>query len=604
MTAQKQYKSFYARIRALLIIQGILFFGLILRLFYLQVILAEKYKILSDDNAINIEFIFPERGQIFDRNGKLIVENTLYYTASFLRERSKNTEGVMDYMAPLLHLTPNDLNQIKKTAERTPSYVPIEIKDHLSVNEITALELAILHYPSLSISMRTNRLYQVHHAVGNLLGYVANPTAAEIERDRSLMMPGAMIGKGGIEKTYDSILRGTPGRNEVEVNARGRSVRCVKSTPPIPGNNLHLTIDLELQKYASEKLAPYKSGVALVMDVHTGEMLTFVSTPSYDPSVFVGGVNQQVWRSLADNPLSPLINKAIQGLYSPASTFKIVVALAALEEGIDPSETCTCHGKIMIGKHTFHCYKKQGHGTLDMISALEKSCDVYFYELAKRVGSTAIINMAKKLGFEAKTGIDMPAEKTGFIPDPTWKKRVRNQPWYVGDTVLMSIGQGGILVTPLQLITMMASLANGGYKIKPHLVSSDKHFNKTSLEISEKSRMAILAGLAGATNKEGGSSYGARIPYAGLEMGGKTATAQVCRISKEERLRGVRTQSQMPWHLRDHAMFVGFAPIQDPKYAVFVLVEHGGWGSQVAAPIARDLLLKAQQLNQGNSDEV
>lgn len=598
MTQRQQYKSFYGRIQIILVIQSVLFLCLILRLWYLQVIQSEKYRILSEDNAINIEFIFPERGQILDRKGKVLVQNTKYYTASFLRERSKNTNETLDYVASLLHLNSDVLDPIKKEASRIPSYIPLEIKDHLSCDEITALELATLHYPSLSISTRTNRLYQSHYEVGNLLGYVAKPTTKDVEKDRSLMMPGAMIGKGGLEKNYNTILRGTPGKNEIEVNARGRSVRCIKSLPPISGDNLHLTIDLDLQKYTYQKLAPYKSGVAIIMDIHTGDLLTFVSTPSYDPQNFVGGINPMIWKSLVENPLSPLVNKGIQGLYSPASIFKLVVALAALETGINPNDTCTCHGKVVIGGHAFHCYKKSGHGALNMVEAIKKSCDVYFYELARRLGHEAIARMAKKLGFGAITGVDLPSEKMGNIPSPTWKKRILKEPWYVGDTVLMSIGQGGILVTPLQIITMMAGIANGGYKVTPHLLANKQDFHKSPMEISKKSRDIILEGLARATNQEGGTSYASRIFHKGMEMGGKTATAQVRRISKEERLRGVRTHAQMPWHLRDHAMFVGFAPVNNPKYAVFVLVEHGGWGAQVAAPIARDLILKAQQLTE------
>jgi len=598
MTGRKQYKSFYSRIKIILATQAVLFLILILRLYYLQVIQAEKYTILSQDNAINIEFILPERGQIFDRKGRLIVENSRFYAASYLRERSKNTEGVMGYIAPLLHLTPEDLERFRREARRTPSYIPVEIKDYLTFEEISALELAAVHYPSLSISMRTHRLYHVHEEVGNLLGYVSKPTAQDADQDKSLMIPGAVIGKGGLEKTYDHILRGVPGKNEVEVNARGRSVRCLRSTAPIVGSNLFLNIDLDLQRYVNQKLAPYKSGVAIVMDIHTGEVLAFVSTPSYDPNHFVGGIHSKIWKSLVADPLSPLINKAIQGLYSPASTFKLVVALAALEQGIDPNETCTCHGKTTIGGHAFHCYKKEGHGSLNMVSALAKSCDVYFYELARRLGHEAIAKMAVKLGFGAKTEIDLPSEKVGLIPDPNWKKRILKQPWYVGDTVLMSIGQGGILVTPLQMVVMMATIANGGYKVKPHVGAREENMNKISLDLRPESRKVILEGLKQATNQIGGTSYQARIPHEGFEMGGKTATAQVCRISKEERLRGVRTQEQMPWHLRDHAMFLGFAPIHDPKYAIVVIVEHGGWGSQVAAPLARDILLKVQKIEE------
>ena len=435
----------------------------------------------------------------------------------------------------------------------------------------------------------------------------------EIGGDPLLELPGFRIGKAGVEKVHDLKLRGTGGSSQVEVNAFGHVIRELTRQEGQAGEEVALTIDLELQKMASRRFGD-ESGATVVLDIHNGDILTMVSTPGFDPNAFNKGLSTEEWRALTNNPRAPLTNKAIHGQFSPGSTFKMAVLLAALEKGaIRPENRIHCSGEMKLGDATFHCWKKHGHGWMDAFNGLTQSCDVYFYEVAKRTGIERIAAMARRLGFGSLSGVDLPGEQKGLVPDREWKKRTMNAPWHKGETVLTGIGQGYLLTTPLQLAVMMARLVNGGFALAPRLtrpgpvaaselpqdpvtpslVPGPAEFE--SLGLTALHLALVRKAMEAVVNSPVGTAFRARIKKKGREMGGKTGTVQVRRITKAEREQGVLKNKDLPWKERDHAMFIGFAPIDKPRYAVAVVVEHGGGGSSVAAPIARDILAEAQQ---------
>ncbi|MFQ5765543.1 MAG: penicillin-binding protein 2, partial [Rhodospirillales bacterium] len=425
--------------------------------------------------------------------------------------------------------------------------------------------------------------------------------------DPLLELPGFRIGKAGIEKIHDLVLRGTGGSSQVEVNAFGHVIRELSRQEGQPGAEVALTVDLGLQRMVSRRLGK-RSAAAVVMDVHNGDILALASTPSFDPNAFNKGLSADEWRTLASDPKAPLTNKAISGHYPPGSTFKMVVLLAALEKGaVTPETTVFCTGKITLGDATFHCWRKGGHGLMDAFNGLTQSCDVYFYELARRTGIERIAAMARRLGFGETLGLDLPGEQPGLVPDRKWKRRTMNAPWHQGETLLMGIGQGYLLATPLQMAVMVARLVNGGYAVTPRLTrphaadledtdhETDRRPAFESLGLVPGHRQLVRRGMEAVVNDPSGTAFRARIRKRGMEMGGKTGTVQVRRITKAEREEGIKKNKDLPWRDRDHAMFVGFAPTSAPRYAVSVVVEHGGGGASVAAPIARDILLEAQR---------
>ena len=367
----------------------------------------------------------------------------------------------------------------------------------------------------------------------------------------------------------------------------------------IPGKDVQLTIDSRLQQKAFE-LFGEESGAAVLLDVHTGEILAFVSAPSFDPNMMTQGLSTEDWNALLHNERNPLTDKAISGQYSPGSTFKMIVALAALEAGVIKPETRTyCAGKMFLGNHAFHCWKKEGHGHLNVVEALQHSCDIFFYETAQKLGIEKIADMARRFGLGSKINIGLENEKAGLIPDKEWKLRRFGEPWQQGESLISGIGQGYILTTPLQLATMTARLVNGGYEIKPTFlkVSDGEKSKIKKIDVSPANLELIKEGMYAVVNKPGGTAWRSQFDYHGQRMGGKTGTTQVRRITMKERREGIKKESELPWRLRNHALFVGYAPHDNPKYAVAVLVEHGGGGSSVAAPLAGKILREAVMLD-------
>ncbi|MDA0339461.1 MAG: penicillin-binding protein 2, partial [Proteobacteria bacterium] len=409
-------------------------------------------------------------------------------------------------------------------------------------------------------------------------------------------LPDFRIGKQGLEYTRDEYLRGSAGSRQVEVNALGREIRELDRNDGKPGRDLPLTVDLDLQRYTMERLGEQSAGV-VVMNIHSGEVVSIASAPGFNPNDFNFGISNENWKGLLDDPRKPLLNKPIQGQFPPGSTFKMIVAMAAIEAGVaTPDHQVWCSGHTTLGNHRFHCWKRGGHGWLDMIGSMEQSCDVYFYDIARKVGVDKIAEMARRFGFGDVLGIEIDGEAKGLVPTSTWKRRVIGEPWQEGETLVLGIGQGLMLSTPLQLAVMAARIANGGYAVTPRLVRKDEtatgtaadHFEPVgvspeALSIAQDGMIAVMEGVHG-------TARGAKIKDWPRGIAGKTGTAQVRRITKAERSTGVLKNEQRPWKERDHSLFVAYGPIDNPAYAISVVVEHGGGGSKVAAPIASDIL--------------
>lgn len=581
------------------LIKFLLLMVIIARLYYLQVYQADRYKTLADENRISTRLLVPPRGIIFDRNGVTIASNQQNFQALIVAEQAPNVQETLDAFKKIMPLSEAEEERIKKDLKRNRSFVPIKIRDNLSWEEVSRIQLNAPDLPGIVIDEGLTRYYPFGAGMAHILGYVSSVSDKDVKDDPLLEVPGFKIGKSGIEKYLEKALRGESGNLKLEVNAYGRIMKEIERVDGIPGKDVQLTIDSRLQQKAFE-LFGEESGAAVLLDVHTGEILAFVSAPSFDPNMMTQGLSTEDWNALLHNERNPLTDKAISGQYSPGSTFKMIVALAALEAGVIKPETRTyCAGKMFLGNHAFHCWKKEGHGHLNVVEALQHSCDIFFYETAQKLGIEKIADMARRFGLGSKINIGLENEKAGLIPDKEWKLRRFGEPWQQGESLISGIGQGYILTTPLQLATMTARLVNGGYEIKPTFlkVSDGEKSKIKKIDVSPANLELIKEGMYAVVNKPGGTAWRSQFDYHGQRMGGKTGTTQVRRITMKERREGIKKESELPWRLRNHALFVGYAPHDNPKYAVAVLVEHGGGGSLVAAPLAGKILREAVMLD-------
>lgn len=581
------------------LIKFLLLMVIIARLYYLQVYQADRYKTLADENRISTRLLVPPRGIIFDRNGVTIASNQQNFQALIVAEQAPNVQETLDAFKKIMPLSEAEEERIKKDLKRNRSFVPIKIRDNLSWEEVSRIQLNAPDLPGIVIDEGLTRYYPFGAGMAHILGYVSSVSDKDVKDDPLLEVPGFKIGKSGIEKYLEKALRGESGNLKLEVNAYGRIMKEIERVDGIPGKDVQLTIDSRLQQKAFE-LFGEESGAAVLLDVHTGEILAFVSAPSFDPNMMTQGLSTEDWNALLHNERNPLTDKAISGQYSPGSTFKMIVALAALEAGVIKPETRTyCAGKMFLGNHAFHCWKKEGHGHLNVVEALQHSCDIFFYETAQKLGIEKIADMARRFGLGFKINIGLENEKAGLIPDKEWKLRRFGEPWQQGESLISGIGQGYILTTPLQLATMTARLVNGGYEIKPTFlkVSDGEKSKIKKIDVSPANLELIKEGMYAVVNKPGGTAWRSQFDYHGQRMGGKTGTTQVRRITMKERREGIKKESELPWRLRNHALFVGYAPHDNPKYAVAVLVEHGGGGSSVAAPLAGKILREAIMLD-------
>lgn len=575
------------------------FFGLLFsRLYDLQIREGDKFQTMAEENRVNMRVILPPRGVITDRNGVVLGHSQKSFRAELIPEQTPHVEETLRRIYALMPFEDWERKRILRDLRKNRAFVPLLLRENLDWDQLSLLELHTPDLPGLVIEAGEIRHYPYAEATAHILGYVGAPTEEEAKNDPLLSQPSFRIGKSGVERIYDKPLRGEAGSTQVEVNAYGRTVRELGRQESAQGNELKLTIDIELQKFMQRRLAAEPSATGVLMDAVDGSVYAIASHPSFDPNLFTYGISKDVWARLNNDPLVPLINKAVMGLYAPGSTFKTCVALAALEAGISPKTSFFCPGHLDFGNHRFHCWKKGGHGTVDMKKGITQSCDVYFYHMSQKVGIDSIHQTARALGLSERVGIDLPHEKMGLVPNREWKLKNFKEAWQPGETLVASIGQGYMLATPVQLAVMTARLACGR-AVQPHVLMSvkDKLHARQDFPVLpfKPENLAFVREAMAGVCRPGGTAAASQIPVMGYEIAGKTGTSQVRRISKAERAKGVIPNEKRPWEERDHALFISFAPVQAPRYAVAVIVEHGGGGSKVAAPMARDILIEAMK---------
>ncbi len=571
------------------------------RMRYLQVENADQFRLLADENRINIRLIPPARGLIFDRNGVPLAINRQNYRITVVREDAGDVDLVIERLKKLIAFDPDSLEKSLKEMKQRSAFVPVTLAENLSWEQLSEVAVNAPILPGVNPEVGLTRHYPLDTDFAHVVGYVGPVSDYDLKRiddpDPLLQIPRFQIGKSGVEAKLEKKLRGQAGIKRIEVNARGRVMREIDRRESIPGSDVQLTIDSRLQNYVQARLEG-ESAAAVVIDTHSGDLLAIGSTPSFDPNKFVNGISVAEYKALLENEYRPLANKAVQGTYPPGSTFKMVTALAALEEGlVTPEETIYCPGYTTLGRRRFHCWKRGGHGHVNLHDSLRRSCDVYYYDLAQRVGIEKITAMARRLGLGQEYPIPMSAVAEGLTPTKEWKLAKRGEPWVIGDSLNAAIGQGFVLASPLQLAVMTARIASGRL-IAPRLVKSiDGVENPASdgapIGLRRSHLEHIRNAMFAVSNSQRGTAYRSRILPDDLKLAGKTGTSQVRNITKAERARGVFRNEDLPWNRRDHALFVCFAPYNAPRIAVSVVVEHGGGGSKAAAPIARDIVLSA-----------
>lgn len=580
--------NIYNRIMIATYIVIAIFSLLVLRLWQLQILQGNEYRKISEENRLKIVKIAAPRGIIYDRNGIPLVKNSPYYSVSISPALSGNIDAAL-----LSKVIDIDIDTIeKKLSNKKSSFEPVRLKEGLSFKEIAFIEARRSDFPGLYIDIDVTRHYLFGEVGAHLIGYIGKLNQRQYRDSEFRGLPAdAFVGQWGTEMLFDKQLRGIPGERIVEVDALGRELRLITEKPPSKGEDLIIAMDLNLQKAAEESFGE-KTGALVAIKPDTGEILSLVSKPSFDPNLFAKGISQQQWTDLIYNPRNPLLNRALQSQYPPGSTFKIVTALAGLEEHvIDPETKVTCNGGISYGRWHFGCWQKNGHKTLSLHRALVESCDVYFYEVGRRLGIDRVASYARGLGLGKNSNLRLVNERKGVVPDTKWKQEQRKQPWYLGDTFNVSIGQGYVAVTPYQMARLTGIISNGGYIYEPSLLKlEEKPLMSKKLNVSFENISEIKKGLYGVVNEPSGTGWAARSSI--VEICGKTGTAQVV---------GIRKDSRYLHELhRDHAWFVAFAPCDKPEVALSVLVEHGGHGGAAAAPIAKraiEAYLKSLQKN-------
>jgi penicillin-binding protein 2 len=562
------------RIRLVFCFTILIFFIFLFRLFQLQILDGNKYRELSEGNRLKIVKIPAVRGILYDRKGTPLVKNIPYFSVSLISENSKNID--ITALSKLLGMKNEEIIEKINKRDNSP-FVPVKLKQGLSFEEIARIEARRSDFPGLSIEVEALRQYPYGKIGAHVIGYLGKigPNQVNNKKFKDLP-PNMLIGQWGAEAIFDEKLRGTAGEKVIEVDALGRELRKIKESPAVKGEDLYLSIDIDIQKAAEESFTN-KAGAFVAIKPDSGEILALASLPSFDPNLFASGISYEDWRSLIENPKKPMLNRAVQSQYPPGSVFKIITAVAAIEEEvIDTKEKIFCRGGINYGRWTFGCWKKGGHGFVDLHKALVESCDVYFYEVGKRLGIDKIHKYATLFGLGKETGIELipVKEKKGLIPTVDWKKQKMGLPWYLGDTFISSIGQGFITTTPIQTALMTSTFVNGGYIYKPTLIKGEKTLVR-QININNQTIDIIKKALLGVVNEPNGTALKARSSM--TLIGGKTGTAQV--VGKKKGLLGER--------FMDHAWFVAFAPSENPEIALSVFVEHGGSGGTVAAPIAK-----------------
>lgn len=558
---------------------------LLIRLWDLQIMRGSEMKRLSEQNRIRINKIVAPRGVIYDRKGRIIADTRPSFNIYISHEDMKNFDQTIDGLTALIKISKEEIMEKLEAAKGQPASFPVKIKSDVSLDDVAKIEANRVYLPGVNIQVEPKRFYHYGKMFAHLVGYVSEISDEELKKkEYQNYSPGDFIGRYGLERSYETYLRGVDGEKRVEVDSRGREMRILEQKNPIPGNSIYLNVDLDIQG-AVDKAFENKRGGCIAVDPKTGGVIALVSSPTFDPNKFVSGITKEEWQIIALDKRHPLQNRVIQGRYPPGSTFKIVPAIKGLELGIiDERTSFSCRGGFSYGGRVFRCWKKGGHGNINVHRAIVESCDVFFYNLGLRLGVDRIHEMSDLIGLGRVTGIDLPGEKEGLIPSTQWKKKVYGKPWFEGETVSVSIGQGAVWLTPIQLVQLASFVANEGINYKPmivnRIVSQEGKVIKTfepvmntDARLKKETIRIVKDGMKGVVNEGGGTAYGSRLEH--VSMSGKTGTAQ--------------SVGEKGKNLGDHAWFIAYAPSDNPAIAISVLVEHGGHGSSVAAPVAKTI---------------
>ena len=556
---------------------------LIGRMGYLAIAQNAKYQLLSESNRVQLIPVPPRRGWIIDRNGKPIAINRASFRVDIIPQQMVDGNDIVRPVAEILKLPPDEVDRIRKDLATSHGFQPVSVADNVPYEQYAAITVRLPELPGIAASQGFTRFYPAGSAVGQLVGYVGPANQKEYEAEDKnplLLVPGVKIGKEGLEKSLESTLRGEPGGQRVEVTARGKLVKELDPKPDRSGGTVQLTIDSDLHEYAARRIGE-QSAAVVVLDVTNGDILAMPSMPSFDPNNFSDGISQNEWKMLSQDDHLPLVDKALESLYPSGSTIKPSMAMALLNAGVDRKQRVNCTGAFQLGNHTFHCDKR--HGPVDMDAAVVHSCDVYFYSMCLRVGAEKLSPMVRSMGFGEKFDLPFDNQRYGTIPDPDWMMRKYHRKWQGYDTVNMSIGQGMVLINPLQLAVMASRLATGK-RVMPRLFKHKPVAPQVHLEVDQDHLDFIRKAMWGVVDH--GTAAAAKLPLDGIQMAGKTGTAQTHNLSASER--GDYTSAT--WKLRDHSLFMAFVPFDNPRYAAATIVEHGGFGAAVAAPLVRDTL--------------
>lgn len=593
---------------------GLLFAGIAGRLYHLQISDHQKYLDLAQQNQFNRRVLTPLRGEIVDRFGAPLASNRQNFRILLIPEQARNVDAAFDMISKITPVSEEKRARLLREIRRRGAFTPVQVADNLSWEDFATINFELPHLAGVLPDVGETRDYPFGSSAAFVVGYVGAVTEGDLaaqasDADRVLLrQPGFKIGREGLERTYESELRGGAGAMNVKINAHGRVIEEMvdSAVPPVKGKTLTLTIDSELQAHTMEVLAqpvegiepPVQSAAAVVMDVVTGDILVLASTPAFNPNDFNVGIDPTLWKELNESPYKPLLNKPLSGVYPPGSTFKLVSALAAQEAGVKTSQTAYCSGRVWYGNRFFHCWKRGGHGTVNMKDALKHSCDVYFYEIAKTLEIDILADTARKFGLGQTYELGIPGQQRGVVPDRAWKREYfagnpANQPWFQGETLSCIIGQGYVTSTPLQLAVMTARVATGR-AVRPRLVRAVGDLvlpapEAPLIDINQDNLAIVRAGMNAVTN-EYGTAARSRLDDPAWQLAGKTGTSQVYQITAEDRARGLDKPEELPWARRDHALFVCYMPYENPRYACSVVVEHGIGGARMAGPKAREIM--------------
>ena len=584
---KKQFATINRRTFFLYIIKFSFFSLLGWRLYNIQISQSKKYKTLSKNNQIDLEIILPVRGEIFDRNKILLATNKKVFDIYIIPEKTNSINLTLNLLSKYIDINFSKRQKIIELSKNIKKFEKITVAENIDWQTLENIEANKFNLPGIGVDQDYMRIYPKNEFFSHILGYVSKPNQKELTLPFISKMPNLDIGKEGMEKTFNLKLIGKSGQREIEVNSIGRIIREISRKNSKRGENINITIDSKIQIYSLNLLKSYRAGSIVVMDIETGELLCMASTPSYDANKIIKKPNIDYWNSLLENNLSPLTFRSVQGLYAPGSTFKMIVAIAALKYGIVNENSKTfCEGKIEFGDRIYHCWKTKGHGRMNIIDGIKESCDVFFYELARKLGIDRISKVAFDFGLGQIYDLELPFQKKGIVPSKKWKKEKLGESWYAGETLITGIGQGFLLTSPLQLAVMTSIIASEGKKIEPSLISKNKYDFQSIGKYTKEIRI-IKKALFKAVNEYKGTAFKSKLEN--VKFSGKTGTSQVTKISLSERESEDFRKKEIEWKNRDHALFVGYMPSEKPKYSISVVIEHGGSGASTAAPIAKQV---------------